>query len=118
MTDPDEAAVVRVLKPCFAAKKCVARIKSIAALGLHLCVSLVCSRGLEDFFAPLVAKACLQVKAPGANTFNVDSVRVNKIVGGDFKMSTLVNGMVIPRGALGKFTFPARVDLPRLPTLD
>jgi len=79
VTDPDEAAIVRVLKPCFAAK----------------------NLGMEDFFAPLVTKACLQVKNPGANTFNVDNVRVNKIVGGNFEMSTLVNGMVIPRDALG-----------------
>ena len=68
------------------------------------CVVNFCSLGMEDFFAPLVAQACLQVKAPGANTFNVDNVRVNKIVGGNFEMSTLVNGMVIPRDALGVFT--------------
>jgi T-complex protein 1 subunit theta len=56
---------------------------------------------MEDFFAPLVAKACLQVMPTGARTFNVDNVRVNKIIGGSFGMSTLVNGMVVPRDTEG-----------------
>eukprot|EP01043_Picozoa_sp_COSAG02_P048262 COSAG02_NODE_4725_length_5049_cov_8.780202_4_plen_80_part_00 len=56
---------------------------------------------MEDFFAPLVAKACLQVMPVGASSFNVDSVRVNKIIGGSFGMSTLVNGMVVPRDTEG-----------------
>ena len=56
---------------------------------------------MEGFFAPLVAKACLQVMPAGAGTFNVDSVRVNKIIGGSFGMSTLVNGMVVPRDTEG-----------------
>jgi hypothetical protein len=60
------------------------------------------SYGMEDFFAPLVAKACLQVMPAGASTFNVDSVRVNKIIGGSFGMSTLVNGMVVPRDTEGQ----------------
>ena len=59
------------------------------------------SYGMEDFFAPLVAKACLQVMPAGARTFNVDNVRVNKIIGGSFGMSTLVNGMVVPRDTEG-----------------
>jgi chaperonin GroEL (HSP60 family) len=49
----------------------------------------------------MIAQACLQVMKPGWNTFSVDSVRVNKIVGGSFEMSALVNGMVIPRDAEG-----------------
>ena len=65
----------------------------------HYCV--LRSYGMEDFFAPLVAKACLQVMPAGAGTFNVDSVRVNKIIGGSFGMSTLVNGMVVPRDTEG-----------------
>jgi hypothetical protein len=75
-------------------------------LGLNLRVLAVrcwgsCSYGMEDFFAPLVAKACLQVMPAGASSFNVDSVRVNKIIGGSFGMSTLVNGMVVPRDTEG-----------------
>ena len=58
---------------------------------------------MEDFFAPLVARACLQVTPAGASTFNVDSVRVNKIIGGSFGMSALVNGMVVPRDTEGTF---------------
>ena len=61
------------------------------------------SFGMEDFFAPLVARACLQVTPAGASTFNVDSVRVNKIIGGSFGMSALVNGMVVPRDTEGRF---------------
>jgi T-complex protein 1 subunit theta len=79
ITAPSEADIVRVIKPCFAAK----------------------NQGLEDFFAPLIAEACTQVMLPGSNTFNVDSVRVNKIVGGSFENSALVNGMVVPRDAEG-----------------
>ena len=44
----------------------------------------------------------VQVMIAGSNTFNVDNVRVNKIVGGSFEQSALVNGMVTPRDAEGE----------------
>jgi len=79
VASPGEEDIVSAVKTCFASK----------------------NYGMEEFFAPLVAKACLQVMPAGASTFNVDSVRVNKIIGGSFGMSTLVNGMVIPRDTEG-----------------
>jgi len=79
IASPTEADITRVLMPCFAAK----------------------NKGMEDLFAPMIAKACTQIMVPGSNDFNVDNVRVNKIVGGSFDMSKLVNGMVIPRTAEG-----------------
>ena len=75
----------------------------------QICMRIVASYGMEDFFAPLVAKACTQVMPVGASTFNVDSVRVNKIIGGSFGMSTLVNGMVVPRDTEGASTLAVRM---------
>lgn len=79
VASPSEGEIISAVKTCFASK----------------------NYGMEDFFAPLVAKACTQVMPVGASTFNVDSVRVNKIIGGSFGMSTLVNGMVVPRDTEG-----------------
>ena len=79
VASPTEQDIIGAVKTCFASK----------------------NYGMEDFFAPLVAKACLQVMPTGARTFNVDNVRVNKIIGGSFGMSTLVNGMVVPRDTEG-----------------
>ena len=79
ITDYSEEACIRVVKPAFESK----------------------IQGMSDFFSPLVVKACRQLMPPGSNTFNVDNVRVNKIVGGSFGMSAVVNGMVLPRDTEG-----------------
>jgi T-complex protein 1 subunit theta len=60
--------------------------------------------GYERLFAPLVAQACLYAlpsdKQHVAN-FNVDDVRVAKIVGGGVTEATVLRGVVCTRDAEG-----------------
>jgi len=57
--------------------------------------------GYEDLLAPLVAKACIQVLPKNPKNFNVDNVRVAKILGGGVLDTHVVRGFVLPRGAEG-----------------
>ncbi|KFM72679.1 T-complex protein 1 subunit theta, partial [Stegodyphus mimosarum] len=52
--------------------------------------------GNEDFLARLIAKACILVKLEHT-TFNVDNVRVCKILGSGIDASTIIQGMVFKR---------------------
>ena len=52
--------------------------------------------GREDFIASIIARACISVHAPG-HSFNVDNVRVCKIVGSGVSKIDLVQGMVFKR---------------------
>jgi T-complex protein 1 subunit theta len=59
--------------------------------------------GVEDKLAALVAEAALAVMPPNPKNFNVDNVRVVKIMGGSLEGSRVVRGMVFnrtPEGAL------------------
>jgi len=59
---------------------------------------------LSDMLATFVAKAVVQVtRSLGANTkaFELDNVRTSKIPGGSLAKSFVVDGMVVPRDALG-----------------
>lgn len=58
--------------------------------------------GYEQFLAPLVAEACLAVMPKNAFNFQVDNVRVVKILGGNLHQSTVIHGMVIPYPSIGK----------------
>lgn len=53
--------------------------------------------GSEDFLADLVAEAVLAVMPKNAYNFNVDNIRVVKIMGGSLEQSKVVKGMVFPR---------------------
>ena len=53
--------------------------------------------GLEDQLAALVAEAALAVMPPNPRNFNVDNVRVVKIMGGSLSGSRVVRGMVFGR---------------------
>jgi len=53
--------------------------------------------GSEDVLAGLVAEAALSVMPENPKTFNVDNVRVVKIMGGSLAGSTVVQGMVFGR---------------------
>lgn len=57
--------------------------------------------GLESFLAPLVASACLVAMPKNPTAFNVENVRVCKVLGGNLYQSELVNGMVISHDPLG-----------------
>lgn len=56
--------------------------------------------GNEDFLAELVAKACVSI-LPEQTTFNVDNVRVCKILGAGLNSSDIVQGMVFKRDVEG-----------------
>lgn len=53
--------------------------------------------GFEDTLASLVAEAALAVMPPNPKNFNVDNVRVVKILGGSLAGSKVVRGMVFGR---------------------
>lgn len=57
--------------------------------------------GQEDILCPLVADACMQVCPKNPANFNVDNVRVAKLVGGGLRNSTVVRGMVLKNDAVG-----------------
>lgn len=57
--------------------------------------------GCEDIIAPLVAEACLTVMPKDPNSFNVDNVRIVKILGGHLHQSEVVKGMVLPGDSIG-----------------
>jgi len=53
--------------------------------------------GSEDFLADMVAEAVLAVLPKHAANFNVDNIRVVKIMGGSLEQSRVVKGMVFGR---------------------
>ncbi|KAI4348445.1 hypothetical protein L6164_009168 [Bauhinia variegata] len=57
--------------------------------------------GQEDIICSLVADACIQVCPKNPANFNVDNVRVAKLLGGGLRNSTVVRGMVLKNDAVG-----------------
>merc|ERR1719436_1694374 len=55
--------------------------------------------GNEDFLAGLITKACISILPDQTTTFNVDNVRVCKIIGSGLTASEVVQGMVFRRHA-------------------
>lgn len=53
--------------------------------------------GNEEFLADLVAEAILAVLPKNPAAFNVDNIRVVKIMGGSLEQSRVVKGMVFPK---------------------
>lgn len=53
--------------------------------------------GLEDLLGRLVTEACLYSIPQNKTTFNVDNVRVQKILGGGLNDSEVIRGMVVVR---------------------
>ncbi|KAJ9143600.1 T-complex protein 1 [Coniochaeta hoffmannii] len=53
--------------------------------------------GSEEFLADLVAEAVLAILPKNPANFNVDNVRVVKIMGGSLEQSRVVKGMVFPK---------------------
>lgn len=60
--------------------------------------------GYEEHLAPVVAKACVSILPKNPANFDVDNVRVEKLVGGGVSDSYVVKGMVVTRGAEGTIT--------------
>jgi len=59
--------------------------------------------GNEDLLAGLVTKACISI-LPEQTTFNVDNVRVCKVLGSGLTRSEVVQGMVFKRQVEGEIT--------------
>jgi T-complex protein 1 subunit theta len=57
--------------------------------------------GFHEALAPILAEACIQVCPKNPSNFNVDNVRVAKILGGGVTDTRAVKGFVLPRGAEG-----------------
>ena len=57
--------------------------------------------GQEEFFAPLVAQACINVVPKEKEKFDVDNVRVAKILGGNLMKSEVIKGMLVVRKTEG-----------------
>ncbi|KAH9728428.1 CCT-theta [Citrus sinensis] len=57
--------------------------------------------GQEEILCPLIADACIQVCPKNPANFNVDNVRVAKLLGGGLHNSTIVRGMVLKSDAVG-----------------
>ena len=51
--------------------------------------------GYEDLLAPLVAQACIDVLPENPKNFNVDNVRVVKVMGSSVSESTVIKGMAM-----------------------
>ena len=73
----DKAQLVKSINTCIAAKQF----------------------GLEDFLSSLIADACIHAMPERANRFNVDNVRVQKILGGGIFDSEVVHGIVVVRAS-------------------
>ncbi|EYC42920.1 hypothetical protein Y032_0511g2743 [Ancylostoma ceylanicum] len=56
----------------------------------------------EETIAELVAKACVQTVPKNSFNFNVDNIRICKILGSGVNTSMVMNGMVFKRGAEGE----------------
>ena len=61
--------------------------------------------GFEDTLSSLVAEAALTVMPANPKNFNVDNVRVVKIMGGSLASSKVVRGMVFGREPEGTYTY-------------
>ncbi|KAF9520911.1 hypothetical protein BS47DRAFT_1323452 [Hydnum rufescens UP504] len=71
---------------------------SVAALKTALKPAIASKQyGSEDILATLVAEAALVTMPPNSANFNVDNVRVVKIMGGTLQSSKVVRGMVFGR---------------------
>ncbi|OAY82288.1 T-complex protein 1 subunit theta [Ananas comosus] len=57
--------------------------------------------GQEDILCPLIADACIQVCPKNPANFNVDNVRVAKLLGGGLHNCTVVRGMVLKNDTIG-----------------
>lgn len=66
--------------------------------------------GNEDLLASLVSQACISI-LPEKTTFNVDNVRVCKILGGGLNNSQVVQGMVFKRQVEGDVTMKTNAKI-------
>ncbi|KAL6049401.1 T-complex protein 1 subunit theta, partial [Balamuthia mandrillaris] len=81
--------------------------------------------GYEEFLASLIAKSCVSILPKNPKNFNVDNVRVTKILGGGVVDSKVLKGFVIVRDTAGTIkhvtsakvaVFAAGIDISRTET--
>lgn len=58
----------------------------------------------ETILAPLIANACISVLPSNPDNFNVENVRVAKILGGSLFDSYVIKGLVVVRAVEGSVT--------------
>lgn len=76
----------------------IADLRSTEELGKALRTVIASKQsGSEDVLAPLVAEAVQAVLPKNPANFNIDNIRVVKIMGGDLSQSRVVKGMVFGR---------------------
>lgn len=51
----------------------------------------------EDTLAPLITEACLHAMPENSKKFNVDNVRVAKVLGGSIDDSSVIHGLILQR---------------------
>jgi len=96
LTDP--AMVVSTLSPT--------PLPTISELAAAIAPSIASKQpGSEKLLSTLAAEAALAVMPKNPKDFNVDTVRVVKVLGGGLSASRVVKGMVFGREAEGKLTF-------------
>ena len=67
--------------------------------------------GLQDRLAELVVNACLAVKGTSAQSFNADSVRCVKIMGGSMEDAHVINGMVLGRQPESRLRYASKAKV-------
>lgn len=60
--------------------------------------------GQETFLAPIISKACISVLPEQKEKFDVDNVRVAKILGGSLMDTDVIKGLVVVRTVEGNIT--------------
>lgn len=76
------------------------REKNAVCEALRSCIASK-QYGLEDLIASLVAEACISVLPSEEKHFNVENIRVTKVLGGSLHSSSVVHGTVISQEAAG-----------------
>ena len=66
--------------------------------------------GNEDFLAELITKACVSIM-PEQTTFNVDNIRICKILGSGLQCSETVHGMVFKRFVEGEIAHAEKAKI-------
>lgn len=66
--------------------------------------------GFENFLAELIAKACIAI-LPEQTTFNVDNIRICKVLGSGLLSSQVYNGMVFKRQVEGDVTSATKAKI-------
>jgi len=87
-----QASIVKTVKDLSSAEETSVCVRSAISAKQY---------GFEDTFAPLVTQACLQVLPADHKRFNVDNVRVAKILGGGITDARVIRGVVVTRDAEG-----------------